>query len=63
MEPDIFIGREKPGELGSDHSNDIAEHGQENEPSVVRQDKTSTTGAPHGETKAVKGRQFRIRSL
>jgi len=34
VEPDIFIGREEPGDLGTDDADDIAQHGNENEATI-----------------------------
>ena len=47
MEPNVFIGGEEPGELGTDDTDDVAQHGQQNEAAVEGKDETSATGCPH----------------
>jgi hypothetical protein len=47
MEPDVFIGREQPGELGTNDTDDVAKHWEEDETSVVGENKTSPTGCPN----------------
>jgi hypothetical protein len=47
MEPDIFIGREQPGELGTNDTDDVAKHRKEDETTVVGENKTSPTGSPN----------------
>jgi hypothetical protein len=47
MEPDVFIGREQPGELGTNDTDDIAEHWEEDETSVVGENETGSTGCPN----------------
>jgi hypothetical protein len=57
MEPDIFVGGEEPGQLGTDDFDDVAEHGHENHKAVICQDETSATGAPDGKGKSVETSQ------
>jgi hypothetical protein len=47
MEPDVFIGREQPGELGTDNTDDVAKHWKEDEATVVSENKTCPTNLPH----------------
>lgn len=53
MEPDVFVGREEPGQLGTDDLDDIAKHGNEDHATIISQDETSATGTPDGEGKGV----------
>ncbi len=48
MEPDILIGREKPGEFRTDNSDDVAQHWEEDEATVVSKYKPSATRNPDG---------------
>lgn len=53
VEPDVFVGREEPCQLGTDDFDDVAEHGHENHETVIGQDETSATGAPDGKGEGV----------
>ena len=46
MEPNVLICREKPGEPWSDDTNDVSQHGNEDESSVQGKNKTCTAGGP-----------------
>lgn len=63
VEPDILVGGEGPCELGTDNSNDIAQHGNEDKTSIEGKDETSTTGRPDGEFQSVKTSQLDIGRL
>jgi hypothetical protein len=60
MEPDVFIGREQPGELGTNDTDDIAEHWEEDETSVVGENKTGTTGCPNRVLEAIQSDEFLV---
>jgi hypothetical protein len=47
MEPDVFIGRKQPGELGTNDTDDVAKHWKEDETTVVGENKASPTGCPN----------------
>jgi hypothetical protein len=53
MEPDVFIGREQPSKLGTNDTDDVSEHWEEDEASVIGENKASATGGPNGELEAV----------
>lgn len=53
MEPDVFVGREEPSELGTEDTDDISKHWDEDQTSIESQDKTGTTRDPDGESKSV----------
>ena len=53
VEPDVFVGREEPGQLGTDDLDDVAKHGDEDHATIISQDETSATRAPDGEGKSV----------
>jgi len=53
MEPDVFVGGEEPSELGTDDTDDVSEHWNEDQTSIEGQDKTCTTRGPDGESKCV----------
>lgn len=46
MEPYVFIGREEPCNLGSNNTNDVAQHGKKNETTIIRKNEASTTRRP-----------------
>lgn len=60
MEPDVLVGREEPGELGPDDTNDVAQHRDEDHGTVKSQDKTGTARGPDGESERVKASQSGI---
>lgn len=63
MEPDIFIGREQPSELGTDDTDDVAKHGKENETSVVGENKAGPARGPDGELETIQSAEFLVRCL
>lgn len=54
VEPNIFIGREQPGELGADDTNDVSQHWDEDKTAIECKDKTSTTRKPDGVFEGIK---------
>ena len=63
VEPDVLVGREQPCKAWSDHADDIAQHGNEDEASIKREHKTGTTRCPHRPLQAVESSQLFVRSL
>lgn len=63
VKPDIFVGREGPGKFGADETNDVTEHREKDETSIVCKHKTGATGCPDGPCQGVKTSQFLIRGL
>jgi len=63
MEPDVFVGRERPLKLGSNNTNDISKHRDEDETSVKGKDETCTTGSPYGPLKSIQSSELGIGSL
>jgi hypothetical protein len=53
MEPDVFVGGEEPSELGTDDTDDISKHWNEDQTAIEGEGKTCTTRDPDGETKGV----------
>lgn len=54
MEPNIFIGREQPSELGANDADDVAQHWEENKTTIECKDKTGATRNPDGEFEGIK---------
>jgi hypothetical protein len=63
MEPDVFIGGEQPSELGTDDTDDVAKHWEENETSVVGENKTGPTRGPDRELETIQSLEFLVRFL
>ncbi len=63
MEPDVFIGREQPSELGTDDTDDVAKHRKENETSGIGENKTGPTRRPDREFEAIQNVKFLVRFL
>ena len=63
MEPDVLIGREEPGELWSDHANEVSQHRDEDEGTIEGEDKTRASRSPNGELQGVEARKFWVGSL
>ena len=53
MEPNVFVGGEQPGQLWTDETDDVPQHGDEDEEAIDGEDETSTTGDPDGEPERV----------
>lgn len=54
VEPDILIGGEEPSEFGADETDDVAQHGHQDESSVEGENKTSPSRCPDGPCQSVK---------
>lgn len=63
MEPNVFIGREQPGELGTDDTDDIAKHRKENETSGIGENEPGPTRRPDREFEAIQNVEFLVRCL
>jgi hypothetical protein len=63
MEPDVLVCRERPGELGADDTDDVPEHGHQDQATIEGEDKTSATGGPDGPLETVKDGELLVRSL
>lgn len=53
MEPDVFVGGEEPSHMRPDETDDVPQHGDEDEGSIDGENQASTTGNPYGEEKGV----------
>jgi hypothetical protein len=63
MEPNVFIGGEQPGELGTDDTDDIAKHRKENKTTGIGQSETGPTRRPDREREAIQSVEFLVRFL
>jgi hypothetical protein len=63
MEPDVLVRRERPGQLGADEADDVAEHRDEDHAAVQGEDETGTTGRPHGPLEGVQTSEFGVGCL
>ena len=57
------VGGEQPSDAWADHPDDVAQHGNEDQASIKREDETSTTRCPHGPLQPVESSQFLVHSL
>lgn len=46
VEPDIFVGREEPGNLGSNDTNNVPQQWKKDESAIVGKNQTCTTRSP-----------------
>ena len=53
MKPDVLVGGKEPGKLGSNDTDDVAQHRDEDHCTVKGQDKSGTARGPDGEPEAV----------
>jgi len=60
MEPDVFIGREQPRKLGTNNTNDVAKHREEDETTIVGENEASTTRSPDGEPETIQSGEFLV---
>lgn len=63
MEPDVLICGEEPCEFRADNTNDIAEHGDQEQSSIKREGETSTTRGPDRPCQSIEGSQLRVSDL
>ena len=63
VEPDIFIGGKQPSKLGSDNTDNIAQHGDEDQTTIESKYKTSATRCPNGKFQGVETSQLDVGCL
>jgi len=63
VEPDVLIGGEKPGELWSDYANDVSQHWNEDEATIVGKDESCASRGPNGDLQGVEARKCRVGCL
>jgi len=63
VEPDVLIGGEKPGELWSDYANDVSQHRNEDEATIVGKDESCASRGPNGDLQGVEARKCRVGCL
>ena len=63
VEPDVLIGGEKPGELWSDETNNVSQHWDKDEATIVGEDKPCASGSPNGELQRVETCKRRVDCL
>lgn len=63
MEPNVFIGGEQPGELGTNDTDDIAQHRKENKTSGISENETGTTRRPDREREAIQNVELLVSFL
>ena len=60
VEPDIFIGREQPRELGSNNTDDVTKHWNEDKTTIIRENETSPTRCPDRELETIQNVEFLV---
>jgi len=63
MEPDVLVSREQPSHMWSNDTDDVSQHWDQDEPSIQRQNKTSTTRHPYGEVERIETLKTSVRNL
>jgi hypothetical protein len=63
VEPDIFIGGKQPSKLGSDNTDNIAQHGDEDKTTVEGKHQTSATRCPNRVFQSVETSQLEVGCL
>lgn len=63
VEPNVLVCGEEPCQARADDTDNIPEHGHEDESAIERKDKTCTTRRPHGPLQAVQRTELRVRFL
>src|ERR1700733_10850215 len=63
VEPDVLVGREQPSKLGSNDTDYVSQHGDEDHPSVKSKYETRSTGTPYRELETIEGSQLLIGCL
>ena len=63
MEPNVFIGGEQPGELGTNDADNIAKHWKEDKTPSIGENETGTTRSPDREREAIQSVELLIRFL
>jgi hypothetical protein len=60
MEPDVLVGGKEPRKLGSDNTDDVTQHWDEDHTAIKSEYKTCSTGTPYRVREAVQSGQFTI---
>lgn len=60
VEPNVLVGGEKPGEFGANDTDDIAEHGHQDQTTIVGKDETGASRRPHRELEPVQSRELLV---
>jgi hypothetical protein len=63
VEPDVFIGREQPLQLGPEYAKNISKHWEEDQTTVEGKNETCTTGDPHGPSQTIESSELFVVSL
>ena len=63
MEPDVFIRREEPGELGTNDTDHVAKHRDQDKTTIESENETGTTGDPDRESQGVETGELCVRVL
>jgi len=63
VEPYVLIGGESPGELWSNHTNDVSQHREEDETTVIGEDEACTPRRPNGDLQGVEARKLGVGCL
>jgi len=63
MEPNVFISRECPSKPGTDDADDVAQHGKEDETSIVCKDEAGSTRDPYRPSQGIECGKLGIGSL
>ena len=63
VEPDVLVGRESPGETGADDTDDVPQHGDEDQATIECENKTCTSRRPHGPRQCVQSKELLVRFL
>lgn len=53
VEPDILVCRKRPGQLGPNNTNDVAQHWDEDEATIECKDETCAARRPNGPFESV----------
>ena len=60
VEPYVLIGGEKPGELWSDYTNDVSQHRDEDEATIIGQDEASASRRPYRVLEGIEARKYGV---
>lgn len=63
MEPYVLIGGESPCELWSDYTNNVSQHRDEDEATIIGEDEARASRGPDRELEGVEARKFLVGCL
>ena len=63
MEPNVLVGGEEPGNLGTDDADDVAQHGEEDKATIEGKNETSAARRPDRKTESVEASKLRVGCL